>query len=107
MPTAAEAKLLVRQARHLREIAHGGFRRIRLPVCICREGGRGIPGQIRSDVGEILRIQGQPVLEPLDQVKQDHGDGAEEQHGDAVLAPVHFLAFIHAGYAIDDLLDGT
>ena len=96
------------QAGHLGEIAHGGFGRIGLPVGVGGEAGGGVPGQVRSNCGQALRIPGQHMLcSALDGVGQQHGDGREAQHGEGVLAPVHFLVGVHAAELVDEPLDGA
>ena len=45
------------------------------------------------------------MLRALDQIKQQHGDAAEQQHGDGVFGPAHFVLFIDAGHAIEQALD--
>ncbi len=94
-----------RQPHHLGEIAHGGLRRVGLPVGIGREGRRRVEGQVRSNGGEMLRIPGKIVLQPLNTVGQQQGDGAEHQHGEAIFRPAHLLFVVHARHAIKHALE--
>ena len=56
-------EVVIGEADHLREVAHGGFGRVGLPVGVRGEGGGGVPGEIRShDSGQVLRIPGKNVL---------------------------------------------
>ena len=56
------------QTRHLGEIAHGGFRRIELPVGIGGKAGRGVPRQVGPNVGESLRVPRKEGLQTLNAV---------------------------------------
>ena len=77
-PHRRRREVMVGQASHLREIAHGGLARIVLPIRVGGEGRGGVKGQCLSDCPELLRIQRQKLLHPLNQVKQQHGDAAEQ-----------------------------
>ncbi len=90
-----------RQARHLGEIAHGGFGRVELPVGIGGETGGGVPRQIGTDCRQVLRVPRQHGLEPLDGVRQDQTDGGKAQHGKGVLAPVHLVVGVYAAELVD------
>ena len=56
------------QARHLRQVGHGGLAAVVLPVGVGREAGGGVEGQLRLDIGQALRVQeGQvPLLGALE-----------------------------------------
>ena len=56
IPAAAEKKLCVASADHLGEVAHGGFRRVRLPVGVGGETGRRIPAQVRRHAIDEARL---------------------------------------------------
>src|ERR1700675_4722495 len=47
----------------------------------------------------------QQMLRALNQIKQQHGGAAEEQHCESVFGPTHLVVFIDAGYAIEQPLD--
>ena len=98
-------EVVIGESGHLGEIAHRGLTRVVLPVGVGGEGRGGIEGQIRSDCGELLRIPRQPLLNPLDQIQQQHGDAAEQQHGDGILRPAHLVVLVDAGQAIQQALD--
>jgi len=56
------AEVVIGEANHLGEIAHGGLGRIELPVSVGGEAGGGVPGEIRPHGGKPLRIPGQKVF---------------------------------------------
>lgn len=41
----------------------------------------------------------------LDEIEQEHGNDAEEKHGDAIFFPIHFVGFIDTAEAIDETLN--
>ena len=94
------------ETEHLREIAHGGLGRVGLPVGVGGEGDSSVPGEVGRDAGEVLGVQGEMVLQTLDEVGEDEGDGAEQEHGDEVLGPAHLFFRVDAGGAIEQALDG-
>ena len=87
---------MISQCEHLGEIAHGGLRHVRLPVCIRGEGDRRVERQIGCHVGKMLRIEWKPVLKALDSISEEHRHEAEEEHRDRILGPLHLVAFIDA-----------
>jgi len=98
---------VVRQTGHLRQIAHGGFRRVGLPICVGGERDVSVPSKIRGHIRKFLRIPGQPLLEPLGQIEQNQGNAAEHQHRRAVFRPAHLLVFIHPAKPVHEALDWT
>ena len=62
-------KIVICEPRHLGEIAHRGFARVILPICIRGERGGGVEGQVLRNRAKLLRIQRQPLLHALDQVQ--------------------------------------
>ena len=96
---------MVREPRHLREVTHGGFRHIRLPVCICSERSRRAEGKTGFDIWKFLRVEREPFLCALDQVQKGHGNAAKQEHRDCVFRPPHFPMFINAGQPIYELFD--
>lgn len=100
-------EVVIRETGHLREIAHRGFGDVGLPVRVRGEGCGGVPREVGGDVGESLRIECEPMLHALDYVEKEHRDGAEEEHGGAVLGPVHFTVFVNAADFVEETLDGA
>ena len=100
-------EVMRRQAGHLREIAHGRFGRVELPVGVGGKAGRGVPGQVGANIGNRLRIPRQMRLQPLDRVGQHQRHRGEAQHGEGILAPVHLLVGVHAAQLVDQPLDGA
>ncbi len=92
-------EILNRQSRHLHEIAQRGFSAIGLPVGIGQKADRGVERQIGRDVGraEILRIEGQISLRPLQQVHQQETENAEGQQRGSVLRPTLLDVLANAG----------
>ena len=98
-------EIVIGEANHLGEVAHGGFTGIGLPVGVGGEGGRRVPGQQGTHAGKVLWIPGEVKLETLDEVSQQQRGEAEEQHSRPVLAPCHLFFTVNAGYAIDQVLE--
>ena len=98
-------EVVVGEPGHLRQIAHGGFAGIVLPVGVGGERRRRVERQRLRDRRKLLRIQRQKSLYPLHQVQQQHRHHAEQQHGEGVLRPAHLVIFIDAGQAIEQALD--
>src|ERR1700733_8244851 len=100
-------EVMVGQSEHLRQIAHRRRRRIGLPVCVCRERRGSIQSQIRSHGHQMLRIERQNMLKPLDQIRHDHGDQAENQHRKAILSPRPLGAFVDPRDSINKSFNRT
>ena len=96
---------MIRQSSHLSQIAHGGFAAIVLPVGVRRKRGRCVESKIGAYRRKFLRIPGQDLLGALDQIQHQHGNAAEEQHGEGVFRPAHLVLFIHQGQAVQEALD--
>ena len=45
------------------------------------------------------------VLHALDQIREGHGDAAEQEHGRAIFGPAHLTGLIHAREPVHQLLD--
>ena len=69
---ARRRKIVVGKAGHLREIAHGRFAAVVLPVRVRGERSGGIERQRGRNGSEVLRIPGQPLLHALDQIEDQH-----------------------------------
>ena len=104
MPVAAETKLWIASADHLREIGHGGFAAVALPVGVGGEAHGGVERQVRAQRAEALRIERQQMLQPQDRVGEQAAHQAEQQHGEGVLLPVLLLVRLHAHQPIGEPL---
>lgn len=47
------------------------------------------------------------MLGALDEIEHNHGDRAEQEHGDAILFPIHFVRFVDAANAIEETFNWT
>ena len=56
MPVAALDEIMKCQPHHLREVRHGGFADVALPIRVGGETCRGVERQIRANSGQALRI---------------------------------------------------
>ena len=99
-------KVMNGQGDHLRQIAHGRFAAVTLPVGIGGEAGGGIEGEMLGESRELLRIERQHRLQPEDGVGEEHGHEAEDQHGDGVAFPIVFLRGINPDELIGKALEG-
>ena len=61
------------QGHHLRQIGHGAFAAVVLPVGVGGETGRGIKGQVAGHPAEALGIERQDALQPQDEIGQAAG----------------------------------
>ena len=91
---SSASEVVVCEAHHLCQIAHGDLRHVRLPVGVRGKAGSSVKGQVWAYGGQTLRIPGQMILQPLNRVGHEHADCREPQHAECVLAPVHFLVRI-------------
>ena len=98
---------MIGQPRHLGEIAHGGFAAVVLPVGVGSKRGSRIKGKIGPYGGKFLRIPRQDLLGALEQIQQQHGNAAEQQHGERVFRPAHLVLFVHQGQAVQEALNRT
>jgi hypothetical protein len=80
-------EVVPREPRHLREVAHRALAAVVLPVRVGREADGRVPGEIGWNGPELLRVEGQHVLQPLDGVRHEQAEGAEEEHRDRVALP--------------------
>lgn len=54
-----------------------------------------------------MRIERKKVLRTFDEIQSDKRNATEQEHGEAILFPIHFLRFINATEAIDETFDGA
>src|SRR6266545_3031276 len=60
----SRGEVVPRKPRHLREVAHRALAAVVLPIRVGREAGGGVEGEVGRDWPELLRIEGQKVLQP-------------------------------------------
>jgi hypothetical protein len=95
-----------RQSRHLREVTHRRLAGIRLPVRVSGERSCGVEGEVLGcNCAEMLRVEWQHALDPLDHVEHEHRYPAEQKHRDGVFAPAHFPFLVDASDPVKQALD--
>ena len=100
-------KIVVGETRHLRQVGHRRFRHVGLPVGVGRKGCGGVEGQVGRHGGELLRIQREIILQPLQEIQHRHRDAAEHQHRAGIFGPAHLFGFINAGQPVHQLFNGS
>ncbi len=90
---------------HLREVAHRRFAAVTLPVGVRGEARRGVERGIRTDGGHRLRIERQPLLQPLQSIHDKGAGEVEPEHRQRVLDPAHLACGIDTGAAVDQPLE--
>ena len=85
-------------------VALGG---IELPVGVSGKAGGGVQGEIGTDIGEPLGIEGQDKLHALDAVGEEHAGCREAEHGKGVLAPVHLVVGVDGAELVEEPLKGA
>ncbi len=82
-------EVLHRQPHHLREVAQGRFARIALPVGIGDKTDGGVETGVGADRAELLRVERQHALQPLQRIHQQRAQQAEHQQGHGIARPAH------------------
>ncbi len=95
------------QRDHLREIGHGGFTAVALPVGVGGETDGGVEREMRGERAKPLRIERQNILQAQDGVGEHATHQAEQQHGPGVLPPVVLLTGAHAHEPVGEPLQRT
>jgi hypothetical protein len=103
-PGGGRDEVVPGEARHLAQVAHRRFADVALPVRVGGEAGGGVEGRAGLHSGELLRVEGQHRLQPLDGVGDQQREQAEGEHGPGVGRPPLFLP-VHAREAIDEPLE--
>ena len=76
-------EVVIGQPGHLGEVAHRGFTRVGLPVGVGGERSCRVERQVlRHTPANFCGLNGRNALHALHQVQQQHGDDAEQQHGE-------------------------
>ena len=93
-------EILIGQGHHLREMAHGGFAAVGLPVRIRQEADRRIQGQIPRKAGEALRIQRQLILKKQYPEREQEPRKGKSDEADGVPAPRLVFVGMNAGQRV-------
>ena len=93
-------EILIGQGHHLREMAHGGFAAVGLPVRIRQEADRRIQGQIPRKAGEALRIQRQLILKKQYPEREQEPRKGKSDEADGVPAPRLVFIGMNAGQRV-------
>ena len=93
-------EILIGQGHHLREMAHGGFAAVGLPVRIRQEADRRIQGQIPRKAGEALRIQRQLILKKQHPEREQEPRKGKSDEADGVPAPRLVFVGMNAGQRV-------
>ena len=94
------SEIVKSQPDHLREIRHGGFAAVVLPIGVGSEADCGIEGEVVAHRSESLRIQRQDILQTQNRVSEEATHQTEEQHGEGVLFPIVLFAGIDSHQSI-------
>ncbi len=100
-PGRRRDEVLHGEREHLREVAHRRLAAVALPVGVGGEARRGVERGIRADGGQRLRIERQPLLQPLQRIDDQRARQVEPQHRERVLDPAHLARRIDARAAVD------
>ncbi len=92
---------------HLRQIAERGFTAVVLPVRVARKARGRVEREISRHVCEILRIERQRRLQPLQRIDREKPNAIEQQECDGVRLPAHLRLRIDAREPIDAALQPT
>ena len=96
---------------HLRQIGHGGFARVGLPIGIGGKTDGGVESQIGREIVKTLRVQRKVFLHPKHDIGEQTTHQAEKQHGKGVLPPIMLMPGVHAhdpvGQALARAKDGV
>src|SRR5208283_2448018 len=93
------------EAGHLREVADRYFRHVCLPVGVGRKTDRGVEREIPGNCPESCRVEGQELLDFLeDENSADTGNG-KDHDSDGKLLPVHILSGCNPAYGKDFYLE--
>ena len=89
-------KVLHRQRQHLREVAHGAFAAIALPIGVGDKADGRVEGRIGGYCGHALRIEWQHGLPTLQRIHRQHAQAVEHQLAQRVAQPAGFFIGPHA-----------
>ena len=104
MPTAAETKFCTARPAICDEVAQRVLTRVRLPVGVRDEAGRGVERLIGRHLRNRVR-RPEMLLHAQEHVEEQHGDGAEREHRTQVTAPGLVGVRVDPARAVDAALD--
>ena len=93
-------EILHRQPKHLRQVAHGAFAAVSLPVGVGHKTDGCIEGCVRRHRRHPLGVERQPVLQALQRINGQGAQRVERQQGHRISAPPHRCVRTHTGQAI-------
>ena len=94
-------EVLHRKCTHLRQVGHGDFARIGLPVRIRDERHRRVPRSVRAHAGKVRRIEGQMALQPEDRIRQKQGDTGEYNHRRRIARPSLLCLWVNPQHPVN------
>ena len=94
-------EILHGHAEHLRQIAHRGLAAVGLPVRVRDEAHGRVERRVGLDGGQVLRIQGQKMLDPLQHIEKDESGRIECQHRQGVPLPAYLPSRIDIAETVD------
>ncbi len=98
-------EIMAGQGHHLREVRHGAFTSVALPIGVRREACRRVECEMIGQGGEFLGIERQNILEPENGVGEEHAHGAENQQSRGITFPILFFIGLDSEKAIGQLFD--
>jgi hypothetical protein len=90
-------EVLHRQPGHLRQIRHGAFAAVVLPVGVADEADGGVERKLGANCRHAGRIEGQHRLQPHQRIKHQHAAEVEGEQRDRIGRPVLLFPFAGAG----------
>jgi hypothetical protein len=85
---AGRDEVLHGEAGHLRQVGHRGLAAVVLPVRVRHEARRRVERDVRRHGRQVVGVQEEVSLQPLDSVQDDREQDGEDDHGHPVRLPV-------------------
>ncbi len=98
-------KVLYGQPQHLRQITHGRFAAISLPVGVAGKTYGGIERGIRRYGAKPMWIEPQPILPSLQGIDGEQPRKIEQQQRKGILLPVHLIVGSYSAQPIQPSLE--
>ena len=100
-------EIVHRQPGHLDEVAQGALSGIVLPVGVGKEAPGSVEGKVRGCRSKVLRIPGQDLLHPQEEVKEQPADQAERKERRRICQPRLLHVLIDQAKPVDEAFDRT